>query len=308
MKIPTYYDRGGIAIYNCDNLELLREHPSESINLIYCDILYNTGKVFSDYNDNLGNSRDAVENWYRPRIAEMKRVLTKNGSIFIHCNWRLDSYMRILMDEIFGANCFRNRIYRQHSKERGFFSNFDSQVDIILYYSKDPEDFVFVEQKTENYNIVPLFENGILEGRNQVMYLDNVRPIDLSSRGKHWLVTPEQFAKMARLGEVRIIDGFPYRYSKVKPVGNLWNEPDMLDDYSRTDLAEAYDTPKPLAIIRRIFKTCCLPGDVVADFFLGGGSTAVVAKELGLKGVFCDINHSACKVTVEKLGKMEKTE
>ena len=89
MKIPTYYDRGGIAIYNCDNLELLREHPSESINLIYCDILYNTGKVFSDYNDNLGNSRDAVENWYRPRIAEMKRVLTKNGSIFIHCNWIL---------------------------------------------------------------------------------------------------------------------------------------------------------------------------------------------------------------------------
>ena len=70
----------------------------------------------------------------------------------------MDSYMRILMDEIFGTSCFRNRIYRQHSKERGFFANFDSQVDIILYYVKDSRNFVFHELLGENKNIVPLFE------------------------------------------------------------------------------------------------------------------------------------------------------
>lgn len=303
MFIPKYYDKDGIAIYNCDNLALLRELPEGSINLIYCDILYNTGKVFNDYNDNLGTPQEATEGWYRPRFVEMRRVLAENGSIFIHCNWRLDSYIRILMDEIFGANCFRNRIYRQHSKERGFFSNFDSQVDIILYYVKNPNNFVFNEQTSNTPSIVPLFENGFLKERSQTLEL-NGTPIDLASKWKHWLVTPQQFYQMVSRDQVRLIDDLPYRYSTVQPVGNLWNEPEMLDDYSRTDLAEAYDTPKPQAILHRIFKTCCTSGDVVADFFLGGGSTAIVTKHYGLQGIFCDINQKACDITIEKLNKL----
>ena len=96
-----YYDKNNQTIYNCDNLELLKNLKDNSINLIYCDILYNTGKVFDDYNDNLGGPSEAME-WYRPRLIEMKRVLKENGSIFLHCNWRIDSYIRMLMDEIFG--------------------------------------------------------------------------------------------------------------------------------------------------------------------------------------------------------------
>ena len=140
--MSLYYQEGGIQIYHEDNIELLRRLPDCSINLIYCDILYNTGKEFDDYSDNLGSPKEAME-WYRPRFEEMKRVLASNGSIFIHCNWRLDSYMRILMDEIFGERNFRNRIYRKHSGERGFYANFDSQVDIILYYVKDKTHFIF---------------------------------------------------------------------------------------------------------------------------------------------------------------------
>ena len=159
--MTEYYNKHDIVIYKCDNLELLRSMSDKSVNLIYCDILYNTGKVFDDYNDNLGTPKEAVE-WYRPRFEEMKRVLKANGSIFIHCNWRLDSYIRILLDEIFGPECFRNRIYRKHSEERGFYSNFDSQMDIILYYVKDPTRFVFHETRGDKPQIVPLFENGYL--------------------------------------------------------------------------------------------------------------------------------------------------
>ena len=90
-----FYKTSNEHIFNSDNLELLRSLEDNSINLIYCDILYNTGKQFDDYNDDLGSPKEAVE-WYRPRIAEMKRVLAKDGSIFIHCNWRMDSYMRML--------------------------------------------------------------------------------------------------------------------------------------------------------------------------------------------------------------------
>jgi adenine specific DNA methylase Mod len=267
--------------------------------LIYCDILYNSGKRFRDYNDDLGSPAEAVE-WYRPRFIEMRRVLTNNGSIFIHCNWRLDSYIRVLMDEIFGINCFRNRISRRHSKERYFFANFDSQMDCILYYVKDAKNFVFNETRDSTERVAPLFEIGYIEARSKAYNLSG-KSIDLSSKNMHWLISEEQFNIMVSDNEVQLINGLPYRFSNVKPIGNLWDEPEMLDTYMRTELGEAYDTPKPEAILERIISTCSKEGDTVADFFMGGGTTAVVAKRLNRVGIFCDISSKACEVTVKKL-------
>ena len=98
-------------IYCMDNLELLKQLPNESISLIYCDILYNTGKKFKDYDANLGTPHEAIE-WYKPRLIEMKRVLKKTGSMYIHCDWHLNSYLRVFMDELFGYKMFRNEIIR----------------------------------------------------------------------------------------------------------------------------------------------------------------------------------------------------
>lgn len=302
--MSAFYEKDGVQLFQRDNLELLKELPENSVNLIYCDILYNTGKKFDDYLDDLGEPEEAME-WYRPRIQEMKRVLAENGSIFIHCNWRMDSYMRILMDEIFGTNCFRNRIYRQHSKERGFFANFDSQVDIILYYVKDPRNFVFHELHDGTKRVVPVFENGHMEGRDDIRYVDGVA-IDLGPKNKHWLISAAQFEGMKEAGEIQVIDGLPYRFSDVVPVGNLWNEPEMYDTYTRTDVADAYDTPKPEAVLDRVIRVASEPGDLVADFFLGGGTTAVVAKKLGRRFVGCDISAKACEVTVGKLENVGK--
>lgn len=297
-----YYDNDGIVIYKNDNLEVLRALKTGTVNLIYCDILYNTGKKFDDYNDNLGSATEAVE-WYRPRFIEMKRVLSENGSIFIHCNWRLDSYMRILMDEIFGESSFRNRIYRKHSKERGFFLNFDSQVDIILYYVKNPKDFVYNEMRGDEPKRYPLFENGFIKERSETRFFGDTA-IELGTLNKHWLVSQEQFYNMVKNGEVELVNGLPYRVTTVIPVGNLWCEDEMLDTYKRTGIADAYDTPKPEAVLERIMIMCSNEGDTVADFFLGGGTTAVVAKRLNRKGIFCDISEKACEVTVAKLEKL----
>ena len=98
-----------------------------------------------------------------------------------------------------------------------------------------------------------------------------------------------------------MINGLPYRFSDVIPVGNLWNGPEMLDTYTRTDVADAYDTPKPEAVLDRIIRIASDPGDLVADFFLGGGTTAVVAKKTGRKFIGCDISAKACDVAVRKL-------
>ena len=85
------------------------------------------------------------------------------------------------------------------------------------------------------------------------------------------------------------------------PIGNLWAEDDMLDNYNRNKIADTYDTPKPEAILERIIKICSNEGNTVADFFLGGGTTAVVSKKLKRKGIYCDINKKACDVTIDKL-------
>lgn len=113
-----------------------------------------------------------------------------------------------------------------------------------------------------------------------------------------------QFENMKKNGEVKIIDGLPYRFSTVSPIGNLWDEPEMYDTYTRTDVADTYDTPKPEAVLERIINIASNKGDVVADFFLGGGTTAVVAKKLGRKGIYCDISQKACDVTISKLEKV----
>ncbi len=293
------------TLFCCDNLELLRKMPSNCVTLIYCDVLYNSGKSFKDYKDNLGSPQEAIE-WYRPRIEEMRRILKDNGSIYIHCNWRLDAYLRILMDEIFGMDCFKNQIHRQHSDKRGFYDNYDSQMDTILYYVKNPNDYIFNMVHGDRENIVPLFEVGRLDGRDDVRWLGD-QIIDLASMDRHWMVSPTQFEKMVANNEVRLIDGLPFRYTTIVSIGNLWNEPDMLDPYSRTQDSKAFSTPKPKAVLERIINISSNPGDLVVDFFLGGGTTAVVAHMLGRRFIGCDINEDACRITADKIRELNRT-
>lgn len=84
----------------CDNLEFMRNLSSESIDLIYCDILYNTGKDFGDFKDNLGSPKEAID-WYYPRFIEMHRLLKDTGLLYIQCDYNLSHYIKICLDEIF---------------------------------------------------------------------------------------------------------------------------------------------------------------------------------------------------------------
>jgi site-specific DNA-methyltransferase (adenine-specific) len=79
-----------------DNLELLKSQADESVDLIYSDILYGTGRNFGDYQD-LKPIRSEIESHYLPRLIEMKRVLKQNGSIYLQMDTRINHWMRILM-------------------------------------------------------------------------------------------------------------------------------------------------------------------------------------------------------------------
>ena len=128
-------------LYCMDNLELLEKLPDESIDLIYCDILYNTGKKFEDYDDRLGTSQEAIQ-WYEPRLKEMRRVLKSTGSIYLHCDYRLVHYLKVKMDELFDEDQFRNDIiwcYGAGGRNKRVFSR---KHDNILFYSKT-DDYAF---------------------------------------------------------------------------------------------------------------------------------------------------------------------
>ena len=138
-------------VYCMDNLELLKQLDDNSIDLIYCDILYNTGRNFKDYNDNLGTPQQAME-WYKPRLIEMKRVLKDNGSIYIQCDYRLVHYLKVEMDNIFGINNFINEIIWKYGLGGSGKKSFSKKHDNILFYSRS-NDYIFniqYEEATSN--------------------------------------------------------------------------------------------------------------------------------------------------------------
>lgn len=116
----------------CDNLELLKSQPNESVDMIYCDILYGTGRNFGDYQD-LKPIRSEIESHYLPRLIEMKRVLKQSGSIYLQMDTRINHWMRILMDDVFGYENFRNEICWKYDKWSNVSNCFQRNHDVILF-------------------------------------------------------------------------------------------------------------------------------------------------------------------------------
>ncbi len=152
-------------IHNCDNLTLLNKLDTECINLIYCDILYGTGKKFKDYDDLLP-VRSEIDSHYIPRLYEMKRVLSKTGTIYLQMDLRIVHWIRILMDSIFGYENFRNQIVVKFNIGGRGKREFAKKHDYIIVYTKT-NDFVFndkdirvpyksvISKKQDRPNITP---------------------------------------------------------------------------------------------------------------------------------------------------------
>ena len=243
-----------------DNMELLKSQPDESVNMIYCDILYGTGRKFTDYQD-LKPIRSEIEAHYLPRLKEMHRILKPTGSIYLQMDTRIDHWIRCLMDDVFGYDKFRNEIawcYTVIQKEGKYFPR---KHDVILLYSKS-DDYTFNTQyipyKKSNKN------NGV--------------------KSEDWETKYKEFDKRG------------------KSVEDYWIDLPMLNSMSKERLG--YDTQKPKALIERIIKASSNEGDLVADFYMGSGTTCEVALELGRKFIGCDINPRAIEITKERIKKI----
>ena len=137
-----------------DNLELLKSQPNESVNMIYCDILYGTGRNFGDYQD-LKPIRSEIESHYLPRLIEMKRVLKQSGSIYLQMDCKISHWMRCMMDDVFGYNNFQNEIiwHYKNSALKAKSNKFRQNTDTTIYYVKNKGFHIWndVFEKCEPY-------------------------------------------------------------------------------------------------------------------------------------------------------------
>ena len=261
------------TVYFGDNLKLLKTLPDNSIDLIYIDPPFNTGKVQArkrfrtvrtqvgegdrigfggnsyqtevlgegEYNDVFGD----FEAFLRPRLKEAYRVLKPDGSFYFHIDYREAHYCKITLDQIFGRENFINEIIWAYDFGGRAKDRWPAKHDTIFFYAKDYQNYTF--------------------------NLDDIDRIPYMAPG---LVGPEKAAK----GKL--------------PTDTWWHTIVGTNSREKT----GYPTQKPVGILERIVKASSDPGDLVLDFFAGSGTTGQACLNLGRKFILCDSNPQAIEV------------
>lgn len=269
MSTPTS------QVYFEDNLVLLKRIASASVDLVYVDPPFNTGKLQRKtrlkttpnaegdrigfggrrYNTEVGASTqyadvfDDYMGFLEPRLREAYRVLKPTGSFYLHLDYREVHYCKVLMDEIFGRECFRNEIIWAYDYGGRPKNRWPAKHDNILYYVKDPAQYTFNR-----------------EAIDRIPYLAPK------------LAGPEKTAK----GKL--------------PTDTWWQT--IVPPGGRE--STGYATQKPIAILRRIITASSNPGDLVLDFFAGSGTTGAAAAELFRRFVLVDDNPQAIEAMRER--------
>ena len=240
----------------------------QDVNEAYLETLAGKYPVLARFIGNVGKIHSSAMKAYltymAQRIIEMHRILKDTGSLYLHCDPTASHYLKIVLDEIFGKNNFRNEIiwcYKRPSapKQR----QLPRLHDIILWYSKGKE-WTF---NGENIR-VPYAESSL----DRAGYAANK-------------------SKMTDGGVVELKDGG-------KLPEDWWDIP-MLKGNSKE--ATGYPTQKPLALLQRIIKASSNEGDIILDPFCGCATTCVAAQQLGRKWIGIDIEKQAVKILIERL-------
>jgi site-specific DNA-methyltransferase (adenine-specific) len=242
-----------------DNLELMKQIEDNTINLIYIDPPFFTNTVRKKgnikYEDVWGSLSDYLD-FIKVRIKQIHRILTEEGSFYLHCDWRASHYLKIICDEIFGYDNFINEIIWYYSNKYAVGNE---------RYCRD-YDSIFLYSKSEKYYFNPI-----------------VKKIKDTTRLRHY----------RGYGDKRKYSPDGYRI-----LGEVW-EIFYINSISKERLA--YPDQKPEELLERIIKTSSKENEIVADFFIGSGTTLAVAKRLRRRFIGCDINPKAIQITKERL-------
>jgi len=234
------------------------------------------------YRDTWGKGADSFIAMIYERLKLMHGLLADDGSIYVHCDWRVNSYMRLILDEIFGNNSQKNEVIWHYEKWTAPSKAYQKNHDIIYFYRKtDPH--IFNEQKIITDNLKNKYEAGYLigggYGSNGLVVYDKNNP---------------RVQEMIKSGKYKV----HYAETKGKPLSDVWDIP-FINPVATERLD--YPTQKPEELVERIILASSNEGDMVADFFCGSGTTLAVAEKLGRKWIGSDLGKFGIHTTRKRL-------
>ncbi|MBN2230503.1 MAG: site-specific DNA-methyltransferase [Candidatus Thorarchaeota archaeon] len=272
------------------------------------------------YNDKWASIDEYLE-FMRPRLTVMKDLLTENGSLWVHLDWHVSHYVKVLLDGIFGYENFVNEIvWTRTNSPKTQSKGFGAQHDVILLYALDSEKFqtnsVYRKHDERSkrpysykddrgrFRLIEIEAQGIQRSENRKQF-------EWRGRTAPYLYRKETLEKWWR--EDLIYRSRNGRYTKKQylddtlgiPVSDLWF--DIAPVQGKSKEYTGFLTQKPVALLERIIQSASESGDLVGDFFAGSGTTAIAAASLRRRWILCDLSASAIEVAKERIEKLEMT-
>lgn len=244
------------------------------IKLIYIDPPYNTNNDSFKYNDSFNHSTWLT--FMKNRLEIARRLLADDGSIYIQLDYNEVHYCKVLMDEIFGSNCFQREIIWDTQVLSGYKTMVNNWVrghDSILFYTKSPTNFFF---------------NKLKRPQTQE-YLDTFNKVD--ENGRYYMVAH---------GTRRYRDEAEERG---RVFGDVWDDIKSFMQMPTASERVDFSTQKPEALLERIIKSATNEGDIVLDFFAGSGTTGVVAHKLKRQYIMCEQMDGQIDIQMDRLSK-----
>lgn len=317
-----------------ENLSVLKTLISKynfKVDLIYIDPPFSTNNVFrigqnrantisSNNNDEIAYN-DTLKGFkfiefLRERLLLAKELLSENGSIYLHIDYKIGHYVKIIMDEIFGSNNFRNDITRIKCNPKNFDRNAYGNVkDMILFYSKSGSPiwnkpvttytdddikklFKKLDKNGRRYTTIPLHAPGETKNGLTSTEFMGIKP----PSGRHWRCSPAELEELNKNGLIEwSSNGVPRKIiyadeKQGKKMQDIWEFKDP--QYPN------YPTEKNLDLLKSIILASSNEGSIVMDFFCGSGTTLIAANELGRKWIGIDQSDKAIEISIKRLSSM----
>ena len=247
-----------------------------------------------------------------PRLVLMKELLSERGSIYVHIDWHVGAYVKVMLDDVFGKENFASEIIWKRTTSHAQRQSFGIVHDTIYYYRKNSSDYKwntqFLPHSEEHIN--KYYSNKDEDGRrftlgdltaagpgpSRIFFGKELAP----PTGTHWRYSQDNIDKLCTEGLIVMTSNNRPRFKRYldsmqgSVVSALWDDIYPVNSQAKEKID--YATQKPEALLERIIKASSNEGDLVCDFFGGSGTTAAVAERLGRRWITCDIGKPASLV------------
>jgi adenine-specific DNA-methyltransferase len=261
------------------------------------------------YRDTWGKGADSFIAMIYERLELMRDLLAEDGSIYVHCDWRVNSLIRLVLDEIFRE--FQAEIIFKRRHGHSDASTLGNIHDTIFFFSKSDEVAWNPQYTDYSQDYIDTYYRYSDADGEKWLSRSTTAPggrgpvYEWNGLKRAWRYTKEEMQRLHDIGRLFYTEnGMPRFKQYLKempgvPLSTLWTDVKFIDSWGGENLS--YPTQKPEALLERIVKASTKEGDLVADFFCGSGTTAAVAEKLGRKWIASDLGKFAIHTTRKRM-------